>query len=59
MHGDQGWQGEGSTVKVTAPVGGADPDGLVRVPVIVVSVPAGGEAGFAEAATATVAGCKP
>ncbi len=44
------WE-EGSTVKVTAPVGGADPAGLARVPVMVVSVPAGGVAGFAEAAT--------
>ena len=40
-------------------MGGVDPDGLVRVPVMVVSVPAGGVAGFAEAVTATMAGCRP
>ena len=55
----QGEWEEGSTVRVTVPVGGADPDGLVRVPVMVVNVPAGGVAGFAEAVTPTVAGCKP
>ena len=51
------WE-EGGTSRVTVPVGGADPDGFVRVPVMVVNVPAGGVAGFAEAATTTAAGCK-